>query len=82
MCEIGHDVKLVYLIKTLDFVFGLSADSVPLDHPDVEVTSKGKGVEMLKSSSDTARANKWVVNKVSFSNLALIRHQKGKFMVS
>ena len=81
MCEISRDVELVYLIKTRDLVCGLSADSVPFDDPDIEVTSKGKGIEMLKSSSDTARADKWVVNKVSFSNLALISHQKGEFMV-
>jgi len=76
VCEVRVDVELLNFVKAFHIVLCLTTDSITFDDTDIQVASEHKGIKVLQGYRNTASSDKWIINKITLSNLSLIGHHK------
>ena len=72
--EVGGDVELLNFFKAFHLVARLPANTVPLDHPDVEIAAEDKGAKVLQRRGDAACTDERIVHEITRAYLTLISH--------
>ena len=82
MQKVREHVKFVDFIQAFNaFILRLSADCVPLQHSNIEVTSHDDPTEMRHRHCYRTCTHEWIIDEISCCDLRLIRHQEGQLVI-